>query len=222
MRSQAFDVFCSHCNIQTEVRTVSECQANYRTAASNPLDEADALYNFDIYYVCLCRRCSSPFLIRESYTGVPAEFESKSSEEVLFPSASRLPLDGISPALKRTYEQALQCYGASLFEPCVLMCRRTLEAICHELGAGGRTLQAKLDTLAKGGLIDGRLREWAHGIRAVGNEAAHDFVADISNEDARDVLDFTEAILMYVFILRSRFDAFQARRRSSGSSEPSA
>ena len=49
----------------------------------------------------------------------------------------------------------------------------------------------------------------------IGNEAAHDPDTKVTKRDARDVLDFTEAILIYVFSLTSRFEAFRARRSKS-------
>ena len=54
------------------------------------------------------------------------------------------------------------------------MCRRCLEALTKSLGAQGRNLQDKLDSLKTTGHVDSRLVEWAHSIRILGNEAAHD------------------------------------------------
>jgi len=105
------------------------------------------------------------------------------------------------------------CYSASSFDACALMCRRSIEALCKALGATNGSLQIKLDALFKQQVIDPRLIEWAHGIRVVGNEAAHDTELELSKEDARDALDFTEALLMYVFALNNRFAAFSARRK---------
>jgi hypothetical protein len=51
---------------------------------------------------------------------------------------------------------------------------------------------------------------------SLGNEAAHDTQTELSKNDARDALDFTEALLMYVFVLNGRFEAFSARRKQKG------
>ncbi len=110
---------------------------------------------------------------------------------------------------------AARSFSASLFEPCVLMCRKCLEAICKNFGAKGSDLNSKLQSLSDAGQIDFRLLNWAHQIRLIGNEAAHDPDTKVTKLDARDVLDFTEAILIYVFSLTSRFEAFRARRAGS-------
>src|SRR6185503_8956226 len=167
------------------------------------------------YYICLCGRCSQPFLIRQSLYGVPGEFESITEEKILYPSEKKLPLDGVPNTIKSAYDQAARSFSASLFEPCVLMCRKCLEATCKNLGAKGRDLNSKLQSLFDSGHIDSRLLNWAHGIRLIGNEAAHDPDTKVTKRDARDVLDFTEAILIYIFSLTSRFDAFRTRRANS-------
>ena len=97
------------------------------------------------------------------------------------------------------------------------MCRRCLEALTKSLGAQGRNLQDKLDSLKTTGHVDSRLVEWAHSIRILGNEAAHDTDVAITKDDAKDVLDFTEALLLYVFLLNQWFAVFQRRRASDAS-----
>jgi len=217
---ESFDLFCPHCNIETEAPVVCQANVGFRSSAISQFDEIDAEYHGDTLYVALCRRCRSPFLIRQSLHGVPGEFETITSEEVLYPATSRFSPEGVPQSIRRVYEQAVRCYGASSFDAAALMCRRTLEATCKELGAAKGSLQAKLDFLAQNKTIDPRLNEWGHGIRAVGNEAAHETDAELSKEDARDVLDFTEAILMYVFILRARYAAFEKRRRKPDAPSP--
>jgi hypothetical protein len=215
MPKTEFDVFCPSCNILVAAKVVAEGNGGFRSDAVSPLDEADAEYHGEHYYVCLCGRCSQPFLIRQSLFGIPAEFETVTEEKLLYPAEKRLPIDGLPKAIGSAYDQAARSFSASLFEPCVLMCRKCLEATCKGLGAQGRDLNSKLQSLLDGGHIDSRLLEWAHEIRLIGNEAAHDPGATVAKQDARDVLDFTEAILIYVFSLTSRFVAFRSRRANS-------
>lgn len=212
MENESFDVFCPECNIQVAACVICSGSGGYSSNALNPVDEVDAEYYGDTYSVALCRRCKSPFLIKQSRYGVPGEFDTVTSETVLFPRTSRLPAEGIPSPVQRAYEQAHKCYSTSSYEACVLMCRRCLEALCKSLSASGKSLQAKLDALSESGTIDKRLTQWAHGVRAIGNEAAHDTDAELTGSDARDALDFTEALLMYVFALNARFLAFEQRR----------
>jgi hypothetical protein len=210
---ESFDVFCTNCNIEVASRVI--CKGHGGFSSANPFDEVDSEYYGDSYFVSLCRRCSSPFLVRQSRYGVPGEFETVTSEVVLYPNASRLPADGIPDPARRAYEQALRCYSAASYEACALMCRRCLEALCKSFSVAGNSLNRKVDALCTAGIIDKRLAQWAHGVRAIGNEAAHDTDAELSKDDARDAIDFTEALLMYVFALNARFAEFQQRRSAA-------
>jgi len=212
MSKTEFDVYCPDCNMLIAAKVVAEGNGGFRSEALSPIDEIDAVYHGEHYYVCLCGRCSQPFLIRQSLYGVPAEFESITDEVVLYPTEKKLSLDGAPSTIRSAHEQAVRSFSASLYEPCILMCRKCIEATCKILGAKGRDLNAKLQSLFDAGHIDSRLLNWAHEIRLIGNEAAHDPDIKVTKRDARDVLDFTESILIYVFSLTSRFEKFRARR----------
>jgi hypothetical protein len=77
---------------------------------------------------------------------------------------------------------------------------------------GARSLARRLADLKDSGRIDARLLNWAHGVRLVGNEAAHDVETAVSAEDARGILEFTVALLMYIFTLDAKFRSFETRR----------
>lgn len=63
-------------------------------------------------------------------------------------------------------------------------------------------------------IIDGSLFEWAEGLRLAGNRAAHDIDTDVSPQDARDVSEFTDALIEYVVVYRERFEQFKMRQSS--------
>ena len=212
MTEEAFDTFCPDCNMQVSAAVICHGHGGFSSSSMNAIDVADAEYHGDTYFVALCNKCSAPFLVKRSLYGIPGEFETITDESVLYPQTSRLPLEGVPDSVRRAYDQALSCFSASAYEECALMCRRCIEALCNSTSATGKSLQGKLDHLAFTGVVDKRIAEWAHGIRAVGNEAAHDTEAQLLKDDAKDALDFTEALLMYVFALNSRFQAFQKRR----------
>ena len=215
MGESSFDVFCPQCNILVDAKVIAEGFGGFRSNAINPIDEVDAEYHGDHYFVCLCSRCSQPFLIRQSLYGIPGEFESITDESILYPTESKLIQEALPKSVKTAYDQATRSLRASLFEPCVLMCGKCLEAVCKTLGAQGRDLSKRLVRLSELGHIDSRLLNWAHEIRLVRNEAAHETEVSVNKEDARDILDFTEAILIYVFSLTKRFDSLKARRTKS-------
>ncbi len=223
MGESSFDVFCPQCNILVEAKVIAEGFAEFRSDAVNPIDEVDTEYHGERYSVCLCRRCNQPFLVRQSLYGIPGEFENFTEETVLYPGESKLLPEKLPESVKTAYDQAARSLHASLFEPCVLMSRKCLEAICKIFDTKGRDLNARLGKLHEEGHIDSRLLNWAHQVRLIGNEAAHDIDTPVTKEDARDVLDFTEAILIYVFSLTKRFESLQKRRaKTDEAQQPSA
>jgi hypothetical protein len=216
MQKETFDLFCPICNILVEAKVIARGFGEYRTNAVNPLDEVDAEYHGDHYSVALCRRCNGPFLVREALYGVPGEFETVTDEAVLYPvSAAEPRLEGLPDSIGRSVAQARRSYSTSSYDACALMCRRALEGLCKTLSANGNNLARRLADLKATGRIDARLVEWAHGIRLVGNEAAHDVETAVTADDARDMLEFTDALLMYVFTLDAKFRSFEARRKAS-------
>ena len=210
-----FDVFCPTCNMLVAAKVIADGRGGSRSDAVSPVDWVDAEYHGEHYFTCLCGRCSQPFLIQQSLYGIPSEFESVTDETLLYPSEGQLNLTGVPNTIKSAYDQASRSLSASLFEPCVLMCRKCLEATCKNLNTNGRDLNSRLQSLYDCGHIDKRLLDWAHQIRLIGNSAAHDPDLKVSKRDARDVLDFTEAILIYVYSLTARFVAFQSRHSKS-------
>ena len=92
------------------------------------------------------------------------------------------------------------------------MCRKTLEGICAEHSTTGRSLVSSLKELKDKGIIENRLYEWAEALRISGNEAAHDVNVTTSAADAKDLIEFTNALLEYVFTFRDKFEEFKTRR----------
>lgn len=213
MTDKRIDVFCPDCNIMVSAKIVCSGFGSYRSDALGSVDEVDAEYHGEHYSVAICPRCAGPFLARKSIYGVPGDFETFTDEKILYPLSQRAAIQGLPKSVERAYEVAVRSFGATLYEPSALMCRRCLEAVCNHFSAQGRDLSQKLDSLAGSGTIDPTLKSWAHGVRLLGNEAAHDVDVVVSREDARDVLDFTEALLLSVFTLRQKHERFLARRQ---------
>jgi len=108
--------------------------------------------------------------------------------------------------------EARLCYKARAYSASVVMSGRTLEAVCKHHNTSGRTLAKGLDELKAKGVIDERLYKWSDELRKHRNIGAHASAEKISKEDAKDLLDFAEAICEYVFVLSDKFNKFMARK----------
>lgn len=78
--------------------------------------------------------------------------------------------------------------------------RATVEAICNEQSIQGRTLDKRIDGLAKAGLISQRDAERLHAIRFLGNDAAHEIRAS-SESNLLIALRIIEHLLVTLYVL---------------------
>lgn len=92
----------------------------------------------------------------------------------------------------------------------------TLEGICRHYQTKSQYLGPGLRELRERGMIDGRLFRWAEELQKSRNIGAHATGEKVSKQDARDLLDFTNAICEYIFVLTAKFEAFMKRRAISG------
>lgn len=137
--------------------------------------------------------------------------EGKTKPEIYYPSPRELS-DGIPQALREEFYEARKCFGAKAYGATLVMVRRTLEGTCADQGATKRILAENLRELQAQGKIDGLLAEWANLLRLVGNKGAHFTGEKVSAQDAKDAMDFAEALLDHLYVLRKRFDAFKSRQ----------
>jgi hypothetical protein len=161
---------------------------------------------------CSSAECQAPVVqVREDFGG-GYELDTPG---IYFPTPRRLN-PAIPEELRAEFSEARTCFDAKAYRASVMMARHALERTCHMNGATKGTLQTKLEALEKQGTISGDLTEWADLLRLTGNAGSHDD-DDVSPEDAKDMLDFTEALLNHLYVLRARFDEFKARRQQKAS-----
>lgn len=161
------------------------------------------------YLLASCEQCQGPILFSQDYE----QWEEKYDPPiVLYPTRERAFGGNIPPSVRIAFEEAETCFKASAHTASALMCRRSLEAITHEKGASGRTLAEKIKALEEKGLITGEFTSWFDMLRQVGNQAAHDVTAPVSSTDARDTLDFTHALIEFIYSYRQKFEDFKNRR----------
>lgn len=172
---------------------------------------------FGIQYEMLsCPKCSRP-----SFGCVSVHMPMNDAIEngpfiILYPSGQEVSNE-VPLAIRKWLEEANKCYMVAAFTSSAIMCRKTLEAICVHENATGHNLADKLKNLKDQSLIDGRLYQWADGLRLSGNEAAHEIDSDVSSDDAKDILDFTHAIVEYIYTLTLKYERFKTRKTTASS-----
>jgi hypothetical protein len=109
-------------------------------------------------------------------------------------SVSKVPT-----ALDTLYEEARRCTTLSCYTASVLLCRKMLMNIAVEQGANeGLKFIEYVDYLSNKGFIPPNGKHWVDHIRKKGNEATHE-IALMAEQDARELLVFTEMLLKFIY-----------------------
>jgi hypothetical protein len=82
--------------------------------------------------------------------------------------------------------------------------RRVLELAVQDKGPELKgTLEKRINKLAAENVLTPAIAEWAHSIRDLGNEAAHDDAVP-SEEDIVDLAAFTRVVLEYLYTMPAK------------------
>lgn len=110
--------------------------------------------------------------------------------------------------------EAIATLAIGAYKAAVLMCRSVIEATAKDHDITVFSLAAKIDELEQKRVINPGTAEAAHEIRHLGNDMAHgDFATTIVTEiEAREVVEITEAILEEVYQRPARIARLKAKR----------
>lgn len=186
---------CKTCEALVDAKTIADLE---------PFDPESPPSKFTF---ASCPICTNPILMVQEDFGDGWD----SPLRVYPPNESQLN-HTIPQSIRNAYSEALACIKVKANTAAAIMCRKTLEAICKEHGAQGNNLVTSLKELKDKNIIESRLFDWADALRIYGNEAAHDINTAVTSEEARDLLEFTNALLGYVFTFRDKFEEFKKRR----------
>ena len=192
---------CSECGARVEAEEIGSYQ--YLRTEDKPSGR---------FVLLRCKQCNCPILACQDNVGNMADGDVWGSASVLYPRQDAHTNPSAPGPIQNAFRDAAASFRCGAYTASAIMCRKTLEGVCHCQGATGRTLAESIEELRQDGAIDSRLHEWSTALRMAGNEAAHDVEVTISKEDARDMLDFTNAIIDYLFSFRDKFERFKARR----------
>lgn len=104
------------------------------------------------------------------------------------------------------------------WDAAAVMARSALQAALRDQKATGPTLKAEIEDLAAKGLLPPIIREWSHHVRELGNESAHPKPDQAATErsDARDIVQFLDFLLEYLYDLPQRIKEYRDRPKKEG------
>lgn len=125
--------------------------------------------------------------------------------------------DGVPNAIAGPADEAHQCFSIGAYRSAILLARSVIEAICKDNVIEDGQLFHKIEALHERGLVNAHLKDAAHEIRDLGNEMAHgDFGTEVTEEDARDILDFMGDVLEEIYQRPHRIAVRRALREEQG------
>ena len=185
----------------------NNCEALVDASVLNAYEEYDPETDLPCKYSFLkCPKCAGPFLVLQERFG-----DYWDDPYRLYPPQERINPFSPEP-IKKAFSEAYACFKAKAYTAAAIMCRKTVEGICAEHSIKGKVLADSLNEMKKQGIIESRLFDWADTLRISGNEAAHDLAVTVPKDDARDILEFTNALLEYVFTFKDKFEQYKKRQ----------
>ncbi|MCX2450063.1 DUF4145 domain-containing protein [Pedobacter sp. PLR] len=158
-----------------------------------------------------CLNCDRPVLTEEQFRNIE-EHSWINSKAQLYPVTDNIALKNAPGIVINPYKEAAKCYRAQAYDACVIMCRKGIEAICNDKGELKGNLADKLKNLKNKNVLETTLHSWANELRLIGNDGAHSHDQIVTQQDAKDSIDFFDALITYLYHLVSQYDKLKARR----------
>lgn len=190
-------VYCCNCKKHTHLTP----RANYSKSKCS-------------YWIGECNSCDFCFLIKNWNEGY------RQLREV-YPNTLPEPIDSNVPDfLKNDLFEANTCFASKCYKAAALMSRRVLQMCCLDKNTpSGKKLLEQIDWLLEKQIITTELQQWAHQVRMVGNEAAHEqeknLKETVSKEDAEDIMKLLKAIVGILYITPKISKRMQEKRKKT-------
>lgn len=204
---------CNHCGNRTRVDIISNYTYQEEVPEMNP--STGEMYEIFIYsdtwYFCKCPICNNIILIKSHFepSMVMPNGDFYEHEKTLYP-ASTYKRFGVPDRVDSAFKAAMRSKFLDT-SICLLSLRRTLEIICKDKGEEKGSLEKKLENLSTKGIIPSTLNQMSHIVRILGNEAAHGDDVIHTKSEVNDMLEFTEHIINYVYVLPYKLDKIKKR-----------
>ena len=138
---------------------------------------------------------------------------------VTYPSDS-IPFDkeNIPEKVLNAFEEAIVSHSTNCFVAAAIMIRKTLEEICHERAATGKTLYDRLKVLGEKIIVPQELVDGLQELRLLGNDAAHiesNTFNEIGKDEIEISIEFTKEILKAVYQYESLLGKLRSLKKIS-------
>jgi Domain of unknown function (DUF4145) len=113
--------------------------------------------------------------------------------------------------------EAHKCMAVEAYRGAVLLARSVIEATAKDKGVATGTLVTKIDAMYRARLIREDIRDGAHEVRYLANDAAHgDFAEPVPRPDAELILTLMDEVLEEIYQSPARVARRRAARLNEG------
>jgi len=187
-------IYCPYCHSYTALSKARGADVS-----------GEHIQGYSIYYcetgkwwIGICNNCQKGVLIHEIDMGHGYEIK-----EIFPQPLAKLIDDRIPDFIKNDLEEANKCMSIQAYRATCGLARRILQLICLDKGATeGKKLHQQIDELFENGDITKDIKEWAHSVRFVGNDALHPNkdTPIIERDDAEVIMNLVEQIVHILYI----------------------
>ena len=116
-------------------------------------------------------------------------------------------------AIGRYWLQAKRNIRDENWDAAAVMARGALQIALRDYDAKGKNLKQEIGDLASKGVLPPIMKEWSDQVRDLGNESAHPDPGrgPTSPQDARDIAQFLDFLLEYLYTLPHRIKKYRER-----------
>ena len=196
------------------------CPYCHGVSAFDCIFSVRGLYGGELHPVSVwsCHNCDRAIFVRGSKSPYPHVVEQNLNINSISP-ASEPDVDSRVPkGIADDFVEASKDFNIASYKSSAVMARRTIQKMSLNLGATKtKKLYEQIDELKISGKLHPDLADIATEIRFLGNDGAHpedDGLDEISEEDAKEILDFTAELLDDLYVRPQKVAAMKKKRES--------
>lgn len=198
MVTEQTSIYCPHCHKHTALSVADG--RKYESVVGDYIKSGESIFTnrTGMWWIGVCNSCSNCVLVRA--LKAPGGY----AIHEIYPHPLPKPLDGRIPDfIKKDVEEANNCLSIGANKAATGLARLILQLICLDKGATvGKELYKQIEELSDKRVITDDIKEWAHSVRYVGNDALHPNKDSpkIEKEDAEDIINLVEQMIHILYI----------------------
>ncbi len=132
------------------------------------------------------------------------DFRQMYDEKILYPE-NKLKMNGVPDEIASAFESALKIKNID-YNICLISLRRTLEMICNNKNAKGKTLYKKIINLIDMKIFPKELKEAYFVIKDFGNEGAHGNGIKLYQYEIDELIEILYDVIKYLYIMPNQIE----------------